>query len=205
MGLGFLRGLRIFLVVLAFIIFGTAAYWVLDGSIFVGLALLFAIISGIAYGWALKAQATKRNIIKSNAVRYTCSLLLCAAWLFSRNYTIYWISGQYDRNNILGFAIDIGGFIMAFLVFLELIFAYRYERSSRALKRDAPATNIIIGPAPVQPEIQNTYYAPQQYVYGQAQQPGQPLMYYPQPAMTAPHQTLIMPYQDPNASHKIQL
>jgi hypothetical protein len=99
---------------------------------------------------------------------------------------------------------------MAFLVFWEMIFAYYYERSSRTPKTDetdetdAPATNIIVGPAPVQPEIQYAHYAPQQYVYGQAQ-PGQPLMYYPQPAMTAPHQTLTMPYQDPNASHKIQL
>jgi hypothetical protein len=75
----------------------------------------------------------------------------------------------------LGFARDLCGCFMALFIFLELIFAYRYEHSSsEAYKSDAPATNIIIGPAPVQPEIQHAHSAPMQqpvqYVYGSAQQ-----------------------------------
>ncbi|KAK3813192.1 MAG: hypothetical protein J3Q66DRAFT_442421 [Benniella sp.] len=200
MGLGFLRALRILLVLLASVIFVTAVHCVrLYGFLGYVATVFLAFCSGIAYGWALKAQAAKMNIIKSNAVRYTCSFLLYAAWLASRGY----VFPDYHDNDF-GIATDICGLIMAHLVFLELIFAYRYERSSKALKRDAEAMgNIIVGPAPVQPGIPHAHYAPQQYVYGQAQQPGQPLMHYPQPAMTASHQTLTMPNQDPAASYKI--
>jgi len=218
MGLGFLRVLRILLVLLAFIIFVSAVHYVrLLGGLDMGVAAFLAIYSGIAYSWALKAQAAKMNIIKSNAARCTGSLLLCVAWLITRGYATPYIFGRsyYDRNPCteeecgdlrpLAIIVELGGVIVAILVFLEVIFAYRYERSSRALKRDTEAMgNIIVGPAPVQPEIQHAHYAPQQYVYGQAQpQPGQPLMHYPQPAMTASHQKLTMPNQDPAASYKI--
>ncbi|KAK3813193.1 MAG: hypothetical protein J3Q66DRAFT_403392 [Benniella sp.] len=204
MGLRFLRGLRILLVVFASIIFVIAVHLVRihEITVFVCLTVFLALFSGIAYGWALKAQAAKRNIIKSIAARYTCSLLLCGAWLLSRGIILFVIFGWDPYYSVLGFAIDVSCFFMALLVFLEAIFAHRYERSFKALKRDAEAMgNIIVGPAPVQSTPHYTHYA-QQYVYGPAQpQPGQPLMYYPQPAMT--QQTLTMPYQDPDASYKI--
>jgi len=200
MGLCFLRALRICLVLFTSIFFILVAiamglnqgyeakYW------FTWVNLFLAIYAGIAYGWALKAQAAKRNIIKSNCARGTGSLLLCAPWLVFHYGVLFYSSWS------LRFATDLFGFFVAILIFLELIFAYRYERSFKALKRDTEATsNIIVCPAPV-PSA--SLYA-HQYVYDPTQQPGQPLMYYPQPAMTAPHQTLTMPYQDPNASYKI--
>jgi hypothetical protein len=57
---------------------------------------------------------------------------------------------------------DLCGFFSAFFVFLEMILAHRYERSSEAIKSDAGATIIVV------PE---TRYAPQR-VYGLEQQPG---------------------------------
>jgi hypothetical protein len=65
---------------------------------------------------------------------------------------------------------------------LEIILAYRYERSSEAYKSDAGATTIVVGPAPVQPETEYAHYAPQEYDYGLATttQPASDV-----PAMTA--------------------
>jgi len=231
MGLGFLRALRICLVLLAFITFIIAAHTVrifrisasMEGAWITWLPLFLAVFSGISYTWALRAQATQRNIIKSNAARYTGSFFLCVVWLLSpivnriiiNVFAFYNATGNFLDCELpecnLGFARDICGFIMVFLVFLEVIFAYRYERPSKAPKTDTGATNIVVGPAPVQPVPLHAHYAPmqqpvQQYVYGPAQpQPGQPLMYYPQPAMTAPHQMSTMPYQDPTPSYKIPL
>jgi len=205
MGLGFLRALRICLVLFTsifFILFATTMGRYLDyevSSWYTWVTLFLAIYVGIAYGWALKAQAAKRNIIKSNCARGTGSLLLCAAWLFF-HYGVLFHSGCEQPECSLEFAMDLFGFFVAILIFLELIFAYRYERSFKALKRDTEATsNIIVCPAPV-PSA--PLYA-HQYVYDPTQQPGQPLMYYPQPVMTGPYQTPTMSYQAPMASYKI--
>ncbi|KAK3813194.1 MAG: hypothetical protein J3Q66DRAFT_390098 [Benniella sp.] len=217
MGLSFLRALRICLVLLAFITFIIAAHTLrifrisvsIEGAWITWLPLSLAVFSGISYTWALRAQATQRNIMKSNAARYAGSFFLCIVWLVSPIYNriiinvfaFYNPTGNFldcERPECnLGFARDLCGFIMAFLVFLEVIFAYRYERSSKDPKTDTGATNIIVGPALVQPAHQHTHYAPmqqpvQQYVYGPAEQPSQPLMYYPQPV---PQQTPNMSYQ----------
>jgi hypothetical protein len=65
MGLGFLFALRILLVLLAFIIFIMAVHYVrvYRSPIYeeMGLTVFLAIFSGIAHGWALKAQVAKRN------------------------------------------------------------------------------------------------------------------------------------------------
>ncbi|KAK3813199.1 MAG: hypothetical protein J3Q66DRAFT_371747 [Benniella sp.] len=131
------------------------------------LPLFLAIFSLIAYSWALKAQKEQRNIIKSNAARYTCSLLLCAAWLASPSYVVtlilssprqggmadqffkYWNCGKAVCN--LG-SIDLCGFFMAFLVLVEVIFAY-HERSSNIHGADKP-TSVTVAPAPVQQQQQ---------------------------------------------------
>ncbi|KAK3813195.1 MAG: hypothetical protein J3Q66DRAFT_403394 [Benniella sp.] len=225
MGQGILRALRICLLLLAFINAIMAIYSLRsDEYIFsdypwaLWFPLVPAIISDISYTWALRAQKAQRNIIQSDAARYTCSVLLCAAWLVSPSYVVDTIvrnlreidgSTEYffqvwscgDPLCSLGLARDLCGFFMAFFVFLEMILAYRYERSSKAYKHDAGApTTIIVGPAPVLP----AHYAPHQYVYGSAQ-PGQPVAYHPQPMMAGIYQTPTMPYQQgPTTPYPVQ-
>ncbi|KAF9344128.1 hypothetical protein BGX34_005968 [Mortierella sp. NVP85] len=148
MGLGLLRALRICLVLFASIFFILVAidmgldqdykarYWITWVSLF------FAIYAGIAYGWALKAQAAKRNIIKPN----------CTVWLLFRRYGVLFYPQHAcgERACSFEFFIEFFGFSVGILIFLELIFAYRYERSFKALKKDTEAThNIIVSPAPV--------------------------------------------------------
>ena len=97
---------------------------------------------------------------------------------------------SFSNTGIAGrFAFDLRGFLMAFLVFVEVIFAYQ-ERSSNTHGADARPASVIIGPAPVQQHPVYQYpYNPaqpvQQYVYAPVVQPGQPVVYFPQPVMTA--------------------
>lgn len=213
MGLGILRAIRICLLLLAFANGLLAIYGVKTGEHredmnmwTVWLPLVLAIISDISYTLAVRAQRAGTIIIESNATRYTCAFFLCVAWLVSPSYVVNYIAQgvpsqyffevwncSYDTQCGVWFAADLCGFLMAFFVFLEMIFAHRYERSSTAYKSDT-STTVIVGPALVQPAPQNSHLAPHQYVYGSA--PSQPAAYYPQqPAMAAPYPAPTMPYQ----------
>ncbi|KAF9354050.1 hypothetical protein BGX34_011241 [Mortierella sp. NVP85] len=183
------------------------------------LPLLLAIFSLIAYSWALKAQKEQKNIIQSNAVRYTCSLLLCAAWLASPSFVIDVILDYLRRYNMTdqffkywnctdpgcgpGFAIDLCGFFMAFLVFVEVILAY-HERSSNVHEAGTLPTNVVVSPGPVQ---QYSAQPVQQIVYSPVfQQPGQQhVAYYTQPVMTAPYQSPTMPHQQGSTTTAYQV
>jgi len=210
MGATLLRVLRIFLVLLAFSTLGMTVYLVREFHISISdpqgwsnwLPLFLAIFSGIAYSWALWA---KKNIISWNGVRYIGSLILAAAWLVSPIHTIVVLldglrqiamedrffevwncSSQGLTSCKISFATDICGFVMALFVLLEVILAYRYERSSKARKAGTLPTTVVVGPGPVQ---QYPAQPVQQFVYSPVQQqPGQPAAYYPQPGMTAPFQ-----------------
>ncbi|KAF9354051.1 hypothetical protein BGX34_011242 [Mortierella sp. NVP85] len=168
------------------------------------LPLFLAIFSLIAYTWALKAQKEQRNIIKSNAARYICSLLLCAAWLASPSYVIDVILDYLRQDNRTdqffkywncdepgcgpGFSIDLFCFFMAFFVFVEVIFAY-HERSS-SLHGVGTLPTTVVSPGPVQ---QYLAHPDQKIVYSPVQQPGlPPAAYHPQPVM---YQTRTMPHQ----------
>ncbi|KAK3813197.1 MAG: hypothetical protein J3Q66DRAFT_371745 [Benniella sp.] len=212
MGQGFLQAIRGCLVLFAFITFIlTIQFLSIFGVLLfnthwdVWLPLLLAILSIAAYSWAIKAQRAQRNIIQSNTARYTCSLLLCAAWLASPSYTVDAILGflrRYNRTDQffefwncdspgcgVSFVIDLFGFIIAFLVFVEMIFAY-HERSSNVHEAGTLPTTIVVASGPVQ---QYPAQPVQQIVYNPVQQPGQPpAAYYPQPVM---YQTPTMPYQ----------
>jgi len=225
MGQGFLKAIRGCLVLFAFITFVITVHAVRLYEIPISepktwptwTPLFLSIFSLIAYSWALKAQKEQRNIIKSNAARYTCSLLLCAAWLASPSYVVNvilsYLRRRYNSTDqffdfwncdlpgcSLGIAIYLFGFFMAFFVFVEVIFAYQ-ERSSDIHGADARPASIIIGPAPVpqqqlSPVHQYSAQPVQQYAYAPVvQQPGQPMAYYPQPVMAVPYQSPTMPYQ----------
>ncbi|KAF9354052.1 hypothetical protein BGX34_011243 [Mortierella sp. NVP85] len=160
---------------------------------------------------ALKAQTAQKNIIQSNSARYTCSILFCAAWLASpsnavnelleyfRRYGMekeffrFWNCGRPECD--VGFAIDICGFLVALFVLLEVILAYRCERSPNAHKAGTLPTTIVVAPGPVQ---QYPAQPGQQFVYNPVQQPGQPA-YYHAPVMAAPYQhgPITTPYQAP--------
>jgi hypothetical protein len=211
MGQGYLQAIRGCLVLFAFITFiltiqfmrffgipmFNTDYW--DSW----LPLLLAILSITAYSWALKAQAARKNIIQSNAVRYTCSFLLCGAWLGSPSYTVDSILdflSRYNRTDEffeywncskpgcgVGFAMDLFGFIIGFLVFVEMIFAY-YERSSNVHEAGTLPTTVVVSAGPVQ---QYTAQPVQQIVYSPVLQQ-QPVAYHPQPVM---YHTSTMPHQ----------
>ncbi|KAK3813200.1 MAG: hypothetical protein J3Q66DRAFT_412613 [Benniella sp.] len=155
--------------------------------------LFLGILSVIGYSWAIKAQTAQKHVLQSNSARYICSILFCAAWLASPTYSVIKILDylrQYGREHEIfrvwdcgrvscnaGFAMDICGFLMAFIVLLEVILAYRYERSFNVRKADTPpsTTVVVVGPGHVQ------------------QYPAEPAQhfaaYYPQPGMTAPYQS----------------
>jgi len=207
MGAKLLRVLRIFLVLLAFSTLGMTVYLVRLFQISISgpqgwsdwLPLFLAIFSVIAYSWALWAQ---KDIISWNGVRYIGSFIIGAAWLVSPIHTIFRLldglhqaAMEYQFFEVwncswqgckISFAIDICGLVMALFVLLEVILAYRYERSSNARKAGTLPTTVIAGPGPVQQypaqPVQQFAYTPIQ------QQPGQPAVYYPQPGMTAPFQ-----------------
>ncbi|KAK3813196.1 MAG: hypothetical protein J3Q66DRAFT_412606 [Benniella sp.] len=229
MGQAFLKTIRGCLVLFAFITFVITVHAVRLYEIPISepktwptwLPLFLAIFSLIAYSWALKAQKEQRNIIQLNAARYTSSLLLCIAWLVSPSYVVNRILSYLRRYNStdqffelwncdspgcgLGLAIDLFGFFMAFFVFVEVILAYLYERSTNVHGANARPASIVIGPAPVPQQQQSPVhqypYDPAQPVHQQyafapvVQQPGQPVAYYPQPAMAVPYQSPTMPYQ----------
>ena len=169
-----------------------------------------AIVSVIAYSWALKAATAQKNIIQSNSARYACSLLLCVAWLLSPCYGVnsllnnlrqYALEDEFFKawacGNLgnplckLRFGIDICGFLMALFVLLEVILTYLNERSPNAHKAGTLPTTVVVAPGPGQ---QYPAQPVQQFAYHPVQQqPAQPpAAYYPQPVM---YQTPTMPYQ----------
>ncbi|KAK3813204.1 MAG: hypothetical protein J3Q66DRAFT_403402 [Benniella sp.] len=136
----------------------------------VWIPLFLGILSAIAYSWALKAQKAQKaqkNIIQSNAARYACSLLLCVAWLVSPSYSVNSTLEElrvYGLENMfseiwgcgipgtplcqLRLGVDICGFLMAPLVFLEMILAYRKERSTDAHSAETLPTTVVGSPQP---------------------------------------------------------
>ena len=169
-----LHVLRICLVVLALITFIMSADLLrqIDASFYtmkvwsMWFPLILGILSAIAYSWALKAQKAQKNIIQSNVARYACSLLLCAAWLVSPSHSInstletlreygledmfseIWGCGTVTPSCQLRLGIDICGFLMAFLVFLEVVLAYRNERSTDAHSAETLPTTVVGSPQP---------------------------------------------------------
>jgi hypothetical protein len=186
--------------------------------------LFLAILSIIAYSWALKAQMAQKNIIRSNSARYTGSVLFCIAWLVSPIYMIialldnlrkyaledkffeFWDCSRGEPSCRYGFAATICGFLMALFVLLEVILAYRYERSPNACKAGTLPTTVVAGPGPVQ---QYPAQPVHQFAFNpiQQQQPGQPsaVYYHPQPVMTAPYQSPAMPYYVPKQASQLCL
>ncbi|KAK3813205.1 MAG: hypothetical protein J3Q66DRAFT_371753 [Benniella sp.] len=159
------------------------------------LPFFLALLSVIAYSWALKAQMAKKNIIQSDSARDICSMLLCAAWLASPSYSVNLRLDRprsYCDNALcdLGFVIDIGGFLMALFVLLEMILAYLYERSFNVHRANPRPTTIVGGPSPAQQYPHNPAEPVQQFVCDPEllQQSGQqPPAYCPRPVMTAPN------------------
>ncbi|KAK3813207.1 MAG: hypothetical protein J3Q66DRAFT_412634, partial [Benniella sp.] len=165
------------------------------------LPLFLSILSVVAYGWTLKASMAQKYTIQSHSARYACSFLLCAAWLVSPSHSVnstletlreYGLEDMFSEiwgcGNLgnplckLRFGIDICGFLMALLVFLEVTLIYLNERSLNAHKEGTLPTTVVVAPGPVQ-----------QFAYNPVQQPGKPpAAYYPQPVM---YQTPVMPYQ----------
>ncbi|KAF9363105.1 hypothetical protein BGX34_004848 [Mortierella sp. NVP85] len=236
MGQDFLKAIRGVLVLFAFITFIITVHAARVYEIPISrsrawplwLPLFLAIFSLIAYSWALKAQKEQRNIIISNEARHAYSLLLCVAWLVSPSYVVNRILNylrQYNRTDQffeiwncdapgcgLSLAIDLFGFFMAFFVFVEVILAYRYERSTNLHGANARPASIIIGPASVPQQQQQSPVYPynpaqpvQQYAYAPVvQQPGQPVAYYPQLVMAVPYQSPTVPYQQsPTATPQV--
>ncbi|KAK3813198.1 MAG: hypothetical protein J3Q66DRAFT_442426 [Benniella sp.] len=236
MGQGFLQAIRGCLVLLAFITFILIVHAVRIYRVPISdsrywdtwLPFFLAILSIIAYSWAIKAQRAQKNIIQSNSARYIGSILFCAAWLASPSNAInelliylrrygmekeffrYWDCGMPECN--VGFAIDIGSFLVAFFVLLEVILAYLYERSSNIHEAGTLPTTTVVAPGPVQqypvqPVQQYPAQPVQQFVYNPVQQqPGQPAAYYHQPVMTAPYQQgpITTPYQVPQQAPPYQ-
>ncbi|KAK3813203.1 MAG: hypothetical protein J3Q66DRAFT_403401 [Benniella sp.] len=210
---GFLKAIRGCLVLLALITIIMTAQFVRLNNISDSkawprwLPLFLAILSIIVYSWALKAQMAKKNIIRSNGARYTCSILFCAAWLVSPIYMIillldnlrkyaledkffeFWDCRRGESWCKYGFGATICSFLMALFILLEVILVYRYERSSNARKASTLPTKAVVAPGPVQ------QYPPQpvqQFAYNN--QP--PAVYYhPQPVMTTFYQSPTIPYQ----------
>ncbi|KAK3813206.1 MAG: hypothetical protein J3Q66DRAFT_371754 [Benniella sp.] len=125
------------------------------------------------YGWVLKTTMAQKCTLQSQSARYACSFLLCVAWLVSPCHVINTLLGSLRKYASedkfftlwtcgtagnpfnswckLRFGIDLCGFLMALLVFLEVTFTYLNERSLDAAdKADTLPTTMVAAPGPGQ-------------------------------------------------------
>ncbi|KAG0246659.1 hypothetical protein B0O80DRAFT_482696 [Mortierella sp. GBAus27b] len=212
MSVGILRATRFLLVFTSAIVFVIAIYTLktnrypfIPEAWVVWLPLAIALVTDITMTLALQP----RTYVQSTPCRNTFLILMAIVWLVSPSFRLNRVTTIGSRYGIdpmkiwscgstwcdILLALDVLGFIAAFLIVVEMFLAHRYERSA---KQTPVATFIVTPDAP-------QHYIPMHQPVTAPYQPGYPQASpapYPAAAHPYPYQAPVSPYQAPGTTYQ---